>query len=341
MKQVLFAGALAVAPLLAMGQEAPAGAAPAGANGNAFNPAMSVILNAQYAHHSLAPDDYVRAGFPLAGEAGPGAQGLSIGESEVSLAANIDEKFYGQLTLSAESEDGTDHVGVEEAFVDTTALPAGFTARVGRFFSDIGYLNSHHAHTDNSPIVRCRTRPSWVASMAMMACRCAGSHPPICSSSWAVRHFAATSSRAVAQGHSGVGVTTLFAHAGGDLGVEIPGSPACRCCTRRPMRPKTASPASTSCTSPTSPGSGRHRATPRMAASPSAASTSSTTAMAPTSRPTMRWIPRRPGMASVAAGTSRACTASTASGRPATASTSCCPPAMARSRPALILRATA
>ena len=30
-----------------------------------------------------------------------------------------------------------------------TALPDGFSLRLGRFYSNIGYLNSHHAHTDN------------------------------------------------------------------------------------------------------------------------------------------------------------------------------------------------
>src|SRR5262245_53266253 len=34
-------------------------AAPAASGGNAFNPAISVILNGTYAHHSLDPDDYV------------------------------------------------------------------------------------------------------------------------------------------------------------------------------------------------------------------------------------------------------------------------------------------
>src|SRR6478672_4989018 len=120
-----------------------------GSNANAFNPAISVILNGSYSHHSLNPDDYVRAGFPVVAGAGPSANGFSLGESEMSLAANIDDKFYGQLTLTAESENGQDHIGVEEAFVDTTALPAGFSLRMGRFYSNIGYLNSHHAHTDN------------------------------------------------------------------------------------------------------------------------------------------------------------------------------------------------
>ena len=116
---------------------------------NAFNPAISVILNGSYSHHSLDPANYSRAGFPLAGEAGPSPNGFSLGESELSLATNIDDKFYGQLTMSMGSEDGQDHFGVEEAFIDTTTLPGGFNLRMGRFFSNIGYLNSHHAHTDS------------------------------------------------------------------------------------------------------------------------------------------------------------------------------------------------
>lgn len=120
-----------------------------GTAANAFNPAITLILNGSYAHHSLDPEAYVRSGFPLVGEGGPGENGLSLGESELSLAANIDDKFYGQFTLAVESEDGEDGIGVEEAFIDTTALPNGFALRMGRFYSNIGYLNSHHAHTDS------------------------------------------------------------------------------------------------------------------------------------------------------------------------------------------------
>lgn len=134
------------------GLAAPGDSAASTASGSgisAFNPAISVILNGSYSHHSLDPDSYLRAGFPLVGEGGPGADGFSLGESELSFAANIDDKLYGQLTLTAHSEDGEDHVGVEEAFIDTTSLPNGFSLRAGRFYSNIGYLNSHHAHTDS------------------------------------------------------------------------------------------------------------------------------------------------------------------------------------------------
>jgi hypothetical protein len=133
-------GSLAAVP------EASAGAS---ANGNAFNPAISLILNGSYSHHSLNADNYFRAGFPIVGEGGPSANGFSLGESELSMSANIDDKLYGQLTLAVGSEDGQDSVGIEEAFIDTTSLPNGFSLRAGRFYSNIGYLNSHHTHTDN------------------------------------------------------------------------------------------------------------------------------------------------------------------------------------------------
>lgn len=125
-------------------EEAPA----AQSNPNAFNPAISIVLNGSISSHSVDPDAYYRAGFPLVGEGGPSAKGFSLGESEISFATNIDEKFFGQLTLAIGSSGGQDKLGVEEAFVETTTLPNGLTLRAGRFFSNIGYMNSHHAHTD-------------------------------------------------------------------------------------------------------------------------------------------------------------------------------------------------
>jgi hypothetical protein len=199
--------------------EASGGAA-AGANGNAFNPAISIILNGSYTGHTLDPDGYRRSGFPLVGEGVPAAKGFSLGESEISFAANIDEKFYGQLTLAIGSADGQTEVGVEEAFIDSTALPGGLTVRAGRFFSNIGYLNSHHAHTDkffDRPLpyqaflgnqygddgVQLR----WVAPTDLFV-EVGG------------EIFRGQNYPSGGAGHAGAGVKTLFAHAGGDVGVE-------------------------------------------------------------------------------------------------------------------------
>ncbi len=201
--------------------ETLAAAADAGQGGsaaNAFNPAISIILNGSYSHHSLDPDAYARAGFPLVGGAGPGANGFSLGESEISLAASIDDKLYGQLTLAVGNESGD--IGVEEAFIDTTSLPGGFSLRAGRFFSNIGYLNSHHAHSDNffdRPLAYQAfvanqygddgVQLRWVAPTALYL-------------EVGAEAFRGQSFPSAGATHGGVGAKTAFAHVGGDVGVE-------------------------------------------------------------------------------------------------------------------------
>jgi hypothetical protein len=110
---------------------------------NAFNPGIAAVLNGMFGSFSHNPDDAKVPGFQLGDEALPGPRGFSLGESEVDLAANIDPYLYGWLVLSFDREN---QVSVEEAFIQTTDLPWGFTARAGRFFSGIGYLNERHAH---------------------------------------------------------------------------------------------------------------------------------------------------------------------------------------------------
>ncbi len=110
---------------------------------SAMNPQMSLILGGTWARLSENPDDYLLQGFVPAGEeAGPGARSFSLGESEMTLSANVDPLFYGQATFGISAEND---IEVEEAFV-RSSLPEGFTSRVGRFFSGIGYLNQQHAH---------------------------------------------------------------------------------------------------------------------------------------------------------------------------------------------------
>jgi len=110
---------------------------------SAFNPGISLILSGIYANRSQNSNYHI-TGFQSGGEIGPGLRGLSLAESELGVYANIDHYFYGGLNLSLAPDN---RVSVEEAFIQTTALPVGLTLKAGRFFSGIGYLNDQHAHT--------------------------------------------------------------------------------------------------------------------------------------------------------------------------------------------------
>jgi len=122
----------------------PAGPGGAQSAASGFNPAISLILNGNYANLSRDPSLYRLQGFiPSGGEVGPGARSFSLGESELSLSASIDPTFSGRLTASITAED---RIEVEEALFERQGLFDGATLRGGRFLSSIGYLNSQHAH---------------------------------------------------------------------------------------------------------------------------------------------------------------------------------------------------
>jgi hypothetical protein len=114
---------------------------------NRFNPAISLVLQGGFARYSEDPDDFHLEGMPLGGEAGLQDEGLSLWETELTASANIDNLFYGQTTIGLHTHDGDIEVDIEEAFVDTLALPAGLGLRFGRFYSSVGYLNEKHTHT--------------------------------------------------------------------------------------------------------------------------------------------------------------------------------------------------
>jgi len=110
---------------------------------NAFNPAMSAILTGTYAHLSQDPAHFSIPGFHPEGEVGPPRRSFGLGESELTLSANVDPHFAGVLTFSITPEDT---VSVEEAYGQWTTAPYGLSPKFGRFLSGIGYLNEQHAH---------------------------------------------------------------------------------------------------------------------------------------------------------------------------------------------------
>jgi len=135
--------AAATAP--ASAEPLPTAPAPASGGGiAAFNPAIALILDGTYANLSRDPARYRLQGFiPSGGEVGPPPRSFSLGESELSISANVDPTFSGRLTVSITPDD---RIAVEEALFERQGLFEGATLRGGRFLSTIGYLNSQHAH---------------------------------------------------------------------------------------------------------------------------------------------------------------------------------------------------
>lgn len=116
---------------------------------NSFNPAISMVLNGGFNQYQNNPEDYALDGFALQGEGELGKEGFSLGESELTLSANIDQTLYGQATIALHEHDGETEVEIEEAFIESLGLANGLTARAGRFFAPIGYLNQRHIHAWN------------------------------------------------------------------------------------------------------------------------------------------------------------------------------------------------
>lgn len=116
----------------------------AGASASAFNPAISAILTGSYAASEEDPSTARVPGFALGEEAGLPDRGFSLGESEVAISASVDPYFLANLIVAIGHDES---IAVEEAYIQSTSLPGGLTAKLGRFFSGIGYLNEKHAHT--------------------------------------------------------------------------------------------------------------------------------------------------------------------------------------------------
>ena len=92
------------APVGALAEAAPARSrclpAPGGA-GTAFNPAISLILGGSYTDTSQDPQSWRIGGFmPSGGEVGPGERSFNLGESELTLSANVDPYFSAQMTAA-------------------------------------------------------------------------------------------------------------------------------------------------------------------------------------------------------------------------------------------------
>jgi len=179
------------------------------------NPDISLILSGQYTAYRQPENSYRLSGFALSAEALPGSQGFNLGESELVISSNVDDRFTGRFiaALTAENE-----AEVEEAWLETRKLGYGLTLRAGRLFSHIGYLNPVHAHawdfTDQPLVYRAffgnqygddGAQVRWVAPLDFLLVVGA-------------ERFRGDSFPAGGNARSGNGVGTVFVHLGGDVG---------------------------------------------------------------------------------------------------------------------------
>lgn len=189
------------------------------ASESAMNPAVSVILNGIYSNLSQDPNTFRINGFtPTLGEVGPGVRGLSLGESELAIAANIDHHFRGTLIASISPEDS---IGVEEGYIQTLSLSYGFTVKAGRFFSAVGYQNQIHAHawdfTDQPLVMKAflggqlnddGVQVKWVAPTEL--------YVDVGAEFTRGHAFPASD-----PDRNGAGAVNWFAHLGGDIGASL------------------------------------------------------------------------------------------------------------------------
>jgi hypothetical protein len=109
----------------------------------AFNPAVSLILDGRYADYD--EEVFELPGFQIGGEAGLPDKGFSLGHTELTMSANVDQLLYGEFTAAIEEGE----TEIEEAYIETLGLGGGLTLRGGRFFSGFGYLNDVHDHAQD------------------------------------------------------------------------------------------------------------------------------------------------------------------------------------------------
>jgi len=91
--------------------------------------------------------DVASSSRPLA--LGQREQGLALGHSDLLLRGPLGAHFSAQASVAAHSHEGKLEAELEEAWLQSRSLPAGWQLRLGRFASQIGALNEQHPHADD------------------------------------------------------------------------------------------------------------------------------------------------------------------------------------------------
>ncbi len=187
---------------------------PPPASNNAFNPGIAAALNGFYFASSRDPATQRILGFATSDEAGLPLRGFSLGESEISFAANIDPFLSGFLDISFNNENSPN---VEEAYITTHDLPGGFTLKGGRFLSGIGYLNERHAHDWQFPDAPLPYRAFLGPQYGDDGLQVRWLAPTDQFLEFGAEIFRGDAYPAAGATHSGQGTLTAFVHTGNDI----------------------------------------------------------------------------------------------------------------------------
>lgn len=175
-----------------------------------------MIITGNYNNLSRDPSTYRIAGFipPPQGE-GPGNRSFNLGESELTLAANVDPYFFANVTAAIQGDNSID---IEEGYFKTLALDHGFTLKGGRFFSGTGYLNEVHAHNwdfVDQPLVY---QAFFASQLAQDGVQLRWLAPTDYFIELGAEAGNGRSFPGTQRDSNALGSTALFAHAGGDVG---------------------------------------------------------------------------------------------------------------------------
>lgn len=107
---------------------------------NEFNPAIGVVAETIFSYSSQGNED--------TGRERPGGFDVYQRSLELDIAASVDPfaKAYVVANASADAATGEATVGLEEAALQTTSLPANLELKAGRFFGEFGRLSYVHDH---------------------------------------------------------------------------------------------------------------------------------------------------------------------------------------------------
>src|SRR3546814_17263240 len=111
-------------------------------------------------------------------------------------------------------------ISVEEAYINTLALPAGLAVKFGRFFSDIGYQNHVHAHAldcADAPLVY---RAFFGGQLGDDGVQVRWLAPTDLFVELGAEGLRGAAFPAGGDDRSSVGAWTAFAHVGGDIGLS-------------------------------------------------------------------------------------------------------------------------